>query len=397
MELCPGTVLTILKLCKANFVKQKKLGTEIFNALQPGFYSKDDDCGISAVFRGNRNVGSFIQINYQEMDPLEVSIRIKEKVLPLLDRNKWNIMINAFKILIRESDIKGDTEVEMVNHFTKDEVLKRTEIVFHEFIAGILIYVVKYTDNLHKEASVKQIINDFDNITALDCDIQFIDSYSINSLESLGSVIDEAEYFNLLVENGGNCRLCGKPLNMNNSTLFQAHNGDKLIVCLDCYGKLASASEEEIAKYQKTSRQLEIKMKSRNNMASNHLRDDVRLIIEKISRLDFSTNTVPRIDPLTVSQKVKNLPLRREILHDVYDYYSYVDKIIQHEAAEGKLNVRALEKVIKRMYEDREENISESDVYNLLIELVYEQTGCISREACHIIISYFVQRCEVFE
>ena len=75
MELCPGTFLTVLKYCKANTIRQKKLGAAVFNALQPGFYSEDDDSGISAAFRGNRNIGSFIQLNYEEMSPAEVAVR----------------------------------------------------------------------------------------------------------------------------------------------------------------------------------------------------------------------------------------------------------------------------------------------------------------------------------
>ena len=51
--------------------------------------------------------------------------------------------------------------------------------------------------------------------------------------------------------------------------------------------------------------------------------------------------------------------------------------------------IEAAKVELKRMYEDREESASESDVYNMLVELIYEQTGRINREACHIVVSYF--------
>src|SRR5574344_3011898 len=118
MELCPGTFLTVLKYCSAKSTRQKKLGAAVFNALQPGFYSEDDDSGISAAFRGNRNISSFIQLNYEEMSPAEVAVRVKNEVLPLLDRNKWNDAVCAVKAIIEDSDIDDDTEIELVNHFS---------------------------------------------------------------------------------------------------------------------------------------------------------------------------------------------------------------------------------------------------------------------------------------
>lgn len=213
MELCPGTFLTVLKHCKAKSTRQKKLGAAVFNALQPGFYSEDDDSGISAAFRGNRNIGSFIQLNYEEMSPAEVAVRVKDNVLPLLDRNKWNDIICAVKAIIEASGIDDDTEIEMVNHFSCSQVLEKQEFVFSEFLAGVLIYVSRYADNLHKESIVKQITADYINdAVSKRPENHFVESYSLDCLDSLGNVINDTEAMNLIVKSGGNCVVCGRPL-----------------------------------------------------------------------------------------------------------------------------------------------------------------------------------------
>ncbi|MEE3471670.1 MAG: ABC-three component system protein [Butyrivibrio hungatei] len=397
MELCPGTFLTVLKYCKANSTRQKKLGAAVFNALQPGFYSEDDDSGISAAFRGNRNIGSFIQLNYEEMSPAEVAVRVKDDVLPLLDRNKWNDVICAVKAIIEASGIDDDTEIEMVNHFSCSQILGKQEFVFSEFLAGVLIYVSRYADNLHKESIVKQITADYINdAVSKRPENHFVESYSLDCLDSLGNVINDTEAMNLIVKAGGNCVVCGKPLDKTNASRVETPDGTPFIVCNGCIGNIINASQSQTEEYKKIQQQLETNVKGRYRMSSNHLGEDVRTVIQAISKLDFSTLTPLRMDPLTVSQKVSDVQLRRDILHDVNDCYGDVDEIIKSEAASGTLNATAFGKVVKRMYEDREESASESDVYNMLVELIYEQTGRINREACHIVVSYFVQRCEVF-
>lgn len=397
MELCSGTFLTVLKRCKANSTRQKKLGAAIFNALQPGFYSEDDDSGISAAFRGNRNIGSFIQLNYEEMSPAEVAVRVKDDVLPLLDRNKWNDVMCAVKAIIEASGIDDDTEIEMVNHFSCSQILGKQEFVFSEFLAGVLIYVSRYADNLHKESIVKQITADYINDAATKRPVNhFVESYSLDCLDSLGNVINDTEAMNLIVKAGGNCVVCGRPLDKPNASRVETPDGTPFIVCNGCMGNIINASEAQTEEYKKIQQQLETNVKGRYRMSSNHLGEDVRTVIQAVSKLDFSTLTPLRMDPLTVSQKVSDVQLRRDILHDVNDCYGDVDEIIKSEAASGTLNATAFGKVVKRMYEDREESASESDVYNMLVELIYEQTGHINREACHIVVSYFVQRCEVF-
>ena len=397
MELCPGTFLTVLKYCKANSTRQKKLGAAVFNALQPGFYSEDDDSGISAAFRGNRNIGSFIQLNYEEMSPAEVAVRVKDDVLPLLDRNKWNDFICAVKAIIEASGIDDDTEIEMVNHFSCSQILGKQEFVFSEFLAGVLIYVSRYADNLHKESIVKQITADYINdAVSKRPENHFVESYSLDCLDSLGNVINDTEAMNLIVKAGGNCVVCGKPLDKTNASRVETPDGTPFIVCNGCIGNIINASQSQTEEYKKIQQQLETNVKGRYRMSSNHLGEDVRTVIQAVSKLDFSTLTPLRMDPLTVSQKVSDVQLRRDILHDVNDCYGDVDEIIKSEAASGTLNATAFGKVVKRMYEDREESASESDVYNMLVELIYEQTGRINREACHIVVSYFVQRCEVF-
>ena len=90
--------------------------------------------------------------------------------------------------------------------------------------------------------------------------------------------------------------------------------------------------------------------------------------------------------------------MKERVLFDVTQLYEGVNNALDRLAGENKLNVDKFAKSIKRMYEDASESLpSQSAIYNLLVETLFEKTGRKYKEACEIIISYFVQRCEVFD
>ncbi len=77
--------------------------------------------------------------------------------------------------------------------------------------------------------------------------------------------------------------------------------------------------------------------------------------------------------------------------------YDAVNTCIDNLAAENKLNTRSLSKCIRRTYEDASETTaSQSDAFNAIVKYIYIKTGQKNYEACELLVSYFVQRCEVF-
>lgn len=158
MYLCVGTFLTTLKLCKASTTRQKKLGESVFRAIKPEFDYGDDDSAISAVFRGKRNLHSFLQLEFDDIDPRILSLRFAKEVVPLLDENKRIYIVRLLQSLIREDCIDDETHVELVNNIKKKNILLMNEIVFEDFLAGVFLYTMRFTDNLNKELKVKEYI-----------------------------------------------------------------------------------------------------------------------------------------------------------------------------------------------------------------------------------------------
>lgn len=184
MYLCAGTFLSALKICKARSTKQKVLGAAVFYSLCPSFNCGDDDSTISAVFRGARNIDGYLQIMANELEPSAIARNIERNVIPLLDENMFGVLVNMLQNLVRMDDsIKDRSRVELVNGIKKCDLIQMDEIVLNEFLAGILLYILKNTDNLHKEQEVKRFKE-----YALEIDasqpgtIQFIDQYQANTM-----------------------------------------------------------------------------------------------------------------------------------------------------------------------------------------------------------------------
>jgi len=156
MYLCIGTFLTALKECKASTTRQKKLGEAVFHAIKPEFDYGDDDSAISAVFRGKRNLHSFLQLEFDDIDPKLLSSRFAKEVVPLLDENKKGIVVRLLKALVTDERIDSETHVELVNGLKKKDFLTMEEIVFEDFLAGLFLYTLRFTDNLNKVEEVKQ-------------------------------------------------------------------------------------------------------------------------------------------------------------------------------------------------------------------------------------------------
>ena len=78
--------------------------------------------------------------------------------------------------------------------------------------------------------------------------------------------------------------------------------------------------------------------------------------------------------------------------------YDGVNACIEQLAAENRLNVLKLSKTVRRMFEDAaEEGGSQEDIFRAIAEGIHRQSGKVSISACELLVSYFVQRCEVFD
>lgn len=406
-KLCFGTFATILKLCKAKSVTQKGLCGTILLSIAPTYDIRNDDGTVSDLILGKKNLSPNVTDVAPTADARATSNYFKQNILPLMDGNKRSLIVLALKdIIASDGTIKPDTIVEKVNDMTKATITVRDAFVLEDFLAGIFLYTAVNVENRNCEESVKEITDEYiKSFDSKKTDISFLTTYSKFSKDTADEIAIDTHSLVLLTETGGKCQKCGRLLgikkegnDVNYAKVVHLSETDDVVLCVDCEREIQSASEEDKLALLLDKHYLENLMVARDVTSRYMLEKQIEEVLREVHLMDVTDDTRLKIEPVKVEKKVTEKRLKERVLFDVRQLYEGVNNALDRLAGENKLNVDKFAKNIKRMYEDASESLtSQSDIYYMLVETLFEKTGRKYREACEIIISYFVQRCEVFD
>lgn len=406
-KLCFGTFTTILKFCKAKSITQKWLCGTLLLSIAPTYDIRDDDGTVSDLLKGKKNLSSHVTGPALTVDKNELAECIKTSILPLLDGNKRGLIVLALKDIIDSDDtIENDTVIEIVNDMTKEEIVNRNAFVLAELLAGIFLYTILNVDNKNSEESVKEITEEYiESFEDQKINVIFQATYSNFSIETAHEIAMDARALVLLSETGGKCQRCSKVLgikkegnDVNYAKIVNLSEKEDIVLCVECEREIASASDEEKQALLSAKHDLETLIIAREATSRYKIEKQIEHVLREVNLMDVTVDTQLKIKPVKVENKITEKRLRERVLYDVNRLYQGVNDSLDRLAGENKLNVNKFAKSIKRMYEDANEtNISQSDIYHLLVETLFDKTGRKYKEACEIIISYFVQRCEVFD
>ncbi|WP_067839132.1 ABC-three component system protein [Amphibacillus sediminis] len=406
-KLCFGTFATILKICSAKRISQKLLCGTMLLSIAPTYDIRGEDGTVSDLILGKKNLSPNITDKAPTVDPRAVSNYFKQHILNMLDSNKRSLIILALKdIIASDNTIEPDTIVEIVNGMTKKSIVRRDAFVFEDFIAGVFLYTVLNVENRNCEDSVKETTAEYiQSFEDQKMDISFITTYSNLSMETAYEIAIDARSLVLLAETGGKCQKCGRVLgikkegnDVNYAKVVRLSETDEVVLCVECEREIQNASEEVKLALLSEKHDLEVLMAARDATSRYTIEKQIEQVLREVDLMDVTDDTQLKIEPVKVENKITEKRLKERVLFDVRRLYQGVNDALDRLAGENKLNVDKFAKSVKRMYEDASEShISQSAIYNLLVETLFEKTGRKYREACEIIISYFVQRCEVFD
>ncbi|MDU6876636.1 MAG: ABC-three component system protein [Clostridium botulinum] len=406
-KLCFGTYATILKRCMAKRVTQKRLCGTMLLSVAPTYDISGEDGTVSDLILGKKNLSPIVTDTAPGADPHDISDYFKQSILQMLDSNKRSLIVLALKdIITSDNSIEPDTIVEIVNGMTKQDIMNRNAFVLEEFLAGVFLYTVLYVENRNCESSVSEITDEY--IQAFEdqkLDISFIKTYSNLSQDTAYEIAIDAHSLVLLAETGGKCQKCGRVLgikkegnDINYAKVVRLSETDEVVLCVECEREIQSASEEEKLALLSDKRDLENLIIARDATSRYTIERQIEQVLREVNLIDVTDDTQLKIEPVKVENKITEKRLKDRVLFDVRQLYEGVNDSLYRLAGENRLNVDKFAKNVRRMYEDASEShISQSEIYYLLVETLFEKTGRKYRGACEIIISYFVQRCEVFD
>lgn len=123
-------------------------------------------------------------------------------------------------------------------------------------------------------------------------------------------------------------------------------------------------------------------------------------IVDNLSNISpEQIDVLLRYDPLNVDKKIlpQNALLKKDIRDDVINYYSYIKKLFQAASERNTVLFDRLAEQIKYV-SDRyiAQGLPQQQVIDRMTEWLNRKSMSSNMTACRIMVSFFVQNCEVF-
>jgi cytochrome c553 len=235
----------------------------------------------------------------------------------------------------------------------------------------------------------------------------------------------------LLAETGNHCPLCGEPLLGKKSgksmKLYQiAHIypysptkeqleelqdvpmaedresfENKIALCLNCHKKqdVHTQKEEYIRLYNKK-QQLMRQTKAMDGASTVFIEDEIKEVLQKLKEADIKKLIPLSYDAISVDKKItqENGLLLNDVRDKVVQYFLFVQEILQDIDKSGPQKSKIIASEIKTCFlKAADRGLSQEEIFSTLVDWLTSKTQSQSELACRIIISYFVQDCEVFD
>lgn len=176
---------------------------------------------------------------------------------------------------------------------------------------------------------------------------------------------------------------------------------DNLIaLCPICYAKLTQNKLPEAKVRLKSIKQRLLKDAAESSILSTEqIEHGVERVLEKISITPDEELVPLNYTPVAVRQKIRTdyNPLFIKVKSYVTSYYSKVDQWLKQMDQEGKQHFRPFCNSIKINYlKLNNENLSQPVIFEKLVDWIQNCTN-EDRMACEVVVSYFVQKCEVYD
>lgn len=193
-----------------------------------------------------------------------------------------------------------------------------------------------------------------------------------------------------------NGKIQGKALRINDKFSYNYEN--LLFVCESCFKRYYNYRSGDTKKLLANSKFEIQKQKYLNSIIDDQkVEDGVDIILRRIANVT-SAEIELNYKPLAIANKINDdeFLLKKKITMYITNYYTIIDNKIREAVILNDFNFTAFECKIKILFTKLDkERYSQTIVFNQLVRWLEEQAK-VELEPCEALISYFVQKCEVF-
>ena len=175
---------------------------------------------------------------------------------------------------------------------------------------------------------------------------------------------------------------------------------DYIAVCNNCYEKYNNVSDNEVLSclcYKKNT--ILSKKNFERSVDALEMEREIGKVLYALTDADFESLPKFQYDPVEVRKKITDDSiLCNKILVNVVQYFPFVEEKLKQLNNERRLTYEKISGDVKRAYLEFATNETSKEViFNQLCDWLAKKAQTDNKSACEVIISYYVQNCEVFE
>lgn len=207
---------------------------------------------------------------------------------------------------------------------------------------------------------------------------------------------------------------CFKPLYMENSEgssfdynivtinprLDQKSEENMIALCPECARKFNfDKSPETINRLEGLKLELSLLTEIRDKLSSEQIVASVKKVIKKIAAIPVDRVISLNDNPTKVINKMDktDAALYVKIMTNVSGYYPDVESLFKQEESEGNMDYERFCLQIRPQFKDAyRQGHSQAEIFDSLVDWVAGETN-EQIQFCKVVISFFVQKCEVFD
>jgi len=303
---------------------------------------------------------------------------------------EYDLLLKLTTLINKDNSIANDIKYGFLAKAQKNTLA--------EFLADVFLYTLKKDNKLPKPKPT--VVNDSQEFSAeLTPDIHAYEKHKLR----------------LFIEAKGYCPHdnCGEPLFFTknrktierykatqirsdvSSDLFE----NLIALCPKCHDEYnLSSTPDEVQRLYDIKDSLMREALALEVASEIKIEADIDNILRKIATVPQDELIPLNYEPVMVIKKIRkdNSLLLRKALFNITTYFNYVKDISQQLSKEGVLRFDTFATQVKLCYlKQSDKGLSQQEIYDALVEWLKTTTNG-NRDACDVVISYFVQNCEVF-
>ncbi|KIL20595.1 MULTISPECIES: ABC-three component system protein [Bacillus] len=175
-----------------------------------------------------------------------------------------------------------------------------------------------------------------------------------------------------------------------------------IALCKECHTRYDNPrTVEEYRQLLSIKKNILSKKETRSKYADYQIEKEIKEVIKSlVEESDEELYTPLNYDALQLDIKADDTLSRmtkNRIRHEITENYIYIRQLFKEMDSQYPRKFKSIASQVRSFHDNMSVTEPSQEVmYDLLTEWLYKKTGNISKGACAIIISFFIQNCEVF-